>query len=252
MRGVMKIGGSTFDLEGPPVWEDELRERVGVGDQVVLVHGGGAIISRELARLGEAVEFIDGQRVTSPTAMEVVAGVLRGRVNAELVAYLGTHGLDAVGLSGVDGQMMAGDLRDPRLGRVGRVTRVDPRLIETIWAFGAIPVVAPLAFDARGELLNVNGDTAAGAIAAAVGADWLVYYTDSGGVRREASDPATRVARLRAAEAESWIREGRAQAGMIPKLESGLAALRAGVRRVVIGALAPGQGTDLEIGQGGA
>ncbi len=249
MRGVMKIGGSVVG-QARPCWLDELTDRLAVDDRVVVVHGGGRLISQELGRLGEPVTFIEGQRVTTPLALEVVLGVLKGRVNGELTAYLDQRGVPAIGISGIDRGLLTARPRLSELGRVGTVETVHPGLIEGLWSLGLVPVVAPLASDGRGGILNVNGDTAAGALAGALGADYLVFYTDTGGIRQKVNDPETRVARLTAAEGLAWIDQGRASEGMIPKIRSGVAALTQGVRRVVIGGYAAGSGTEL-VGEGG-
>jgi acetylglutamate kinase len=131
------------------------------------------------------------------------------------------------------------------LGRVGRVQSVNIELIEAIWAMGSVPVVAPLAGDGQGSFLNVNGDMAAGALAVASAADYLIFYTDSGGVRRTVENPATRVNRLSREEALAWIEDGTASSGMIPKLQSAVSALDGGVGRVVIGAYRPESGTEV-------
>lgn len=245
VRGVLKIGGSVVGQSPLPVWVQELQQRLEANDQVLVVHGGGSLISDELDRRGEPVEFVEGQRVTSDQALAVVLAVLKGQVNGRLVAFLATHGIPAVGVSGIDLGLLTSETVSPRLGRVGQVTAVDPRLIEGIWQMKALPVVAPLAGDGAGGILNLNGDVAAGALAGAIGADYLVFYTDSGGVREVASDPASLRSGVSRQQALSWISDGTVSKGMIPKLKAGFSALDAGVKRVVIGGYAPGQGTDL-------
>ncbi len=242
MRGVMKIGGSVVG-EDRPRWLDELAARLTANDRVLVVHGGGRLISQELDRLGEPVTFIEGQRVTTSRALEVVLSVLKGKVNGELIAYLEQHGVPAIGISGIDRSLLTARPHLSQLGRVGTVEAVHPGLIEGLWSLGLVPVVAPLAADGSGGILNVNGDTAAGALASALGADYLIFYTDAGGVRRVADDPETRVARLTTAEGLTLIDQGHASEGMIPKIRSGVAALAQGVQRVAIGGYA--QGTEL-------
>lgn len=247
MRGVLKIGGSVVGQTGQPNWARELRERVAAGDQVVVVHGGGSAISQELERRKLPVQFVEGQRVTSDLVLTVVLDVLRGRVNGQLVTYLEAAGVPAVGISGLDRQLLVAQPIAPVLGQVGRVTQVRPDILTAIWNLPAVPVVAPLATDGAGQMLNINGDGAAGAIAEAIGADYLVFYTETGGVRAVATDPASHRASLGLDEARQWIADEVASAGMIPKLNAGISAVEHGVKRVVIGAYQPGEGTELGI-----
>ncbi|MBX5467899.1 MAG: acetylglutamate kinase [Firmicutes bacterium] len=235
MLAVFKVGGSIL-AEAGQLWQEELEAWLREGRRAVVVHGGGAKVSAALERLGEPVEFLDGQRVTSPEALETVVAVLRGVVNLELVATLQARGVRAVGLSGVDGGSLTGAIRDPRLGRVGEVVAADPALWHQLLAFGMLPVIAPLIGDGRGGALNANGDLVAAAVAAALKADLLVFYTDSGGVRADPNDPATLVEVLDAPTARAWMAEGRARGGMVPKLEAALGALAGGVPEVRIGA----------------
>jgi len=245
VRGVFKIGGSVVKKTPMPIWVDELKARILAHDQIVVVHGGGSLISRELEARGEPVRFVQGQRVTSHRALTVVLSVLKGQVNGELVAYLAHQGISTVGISGIDLDLLQALPVSDQLGRVGKIHAVDLRLIEALWQAAAVPVVAPLAGDGLGGILNVNGDVAAGALAGALRADYLIYYTDSGGVREVASDPTSIRLVLHQEEAHRWIEDGTVSAGMIPKLRSGLLALDQGVSRVAIGAYRLGAGTEL-------
>lgn len=246
VRAVLKVGGSILD--GPrdniPVWFQELQEWRATGRPAVIVHGGGPRISQALQDLGENVEFVHGQRVTTPKALDVVVQVLRGAVNTELVAALNARGVPAIGLSGVDGGLLHA-VPWPDLGSVGQIVGVSGAVLEALWSGGWVPVVAPLAGDGQGGILNCNGDFAASAIAAAIRAQVLVFYTDTGGVRRQADDPGTIVDRMRRQDIEEWIESGQASGGMIPKLRAAAAALDGGVAEVVIGRLSvsPGQAT---------
>ncbi|CAB1129799.1 Acetylglutamate kinase [Candidatus Hydrogenisulfobacillus filiaventi] len=244
MLVVVKVGGSV--LGGADPWLEEVEAAVRSGQSVVVVHGGGAAISRAQARLQEPVRFVRGQRVTSPAALEVVVEVLSGRVNTALVAALEARGVPAVGLNGADDGLLEAD-PVPELGHVGRITGGRARLLQALLHLGLVPVVAPLALDRSrpGQVLNCNGDWAAAHVAALAGADALVFYTDSGGVRSDPEDPASVVERLDAATARRWMEEGRAHTGMVPKLEAALFALEAGVGTVRVGRLSAAAGTTI-------
>lgn len=235
MLAVFKVGGSVLE-DGASAWLEEAKAWLASQGSLVLVHGGGQKISAALKRLGEPVEFIGGQRVTTPAALETVVAVLRGVVNAELVAALVARGWPALGLSGLDGGLLQGTVANPHLGRVGAVQRVRPEVLLHVLDGGYLPVVAPLAGDGEGGVLNVNGDLAAAAIAQALRADLLVFYTDTGGVRWAVDDPDSIVEQLTDEQVRDWIAVGRAQAGMVPKLEAALTALEGGVAAVQIGA----------------
>lgn len=202
-----------------------------VGVNPVIVHGGGPMINELLSRLGIVSEFRDGKRVTTPEMMTVVEMVLSGSVNKRIVQALAREGGRALGLSGKDARLMTCEPADPALGMVGRPTEVDPAILHTLFEAEVVPVIAPIGGGAQGETFNVNGDTAAGAIAAALKADRLLLLTDVDGVRD--ADGAV-VTELTPEQIRRMTAEGVIAGGMIPKTETALAAIEGGVRAVVI------------------
>jgi len=230
---VVKIGGSTLGSHDTTLADvAELAQR---GLRVVVVHGGGALISDWLKRLDVPTRFERGLRVTDEASLRVVVAILAGLVNKELVASLQALGSNAVGLSGADGGTLRCRIADGTLGFVGEVAEVDAAVVRSVLDSGAVPVIAPVGIryedgNATGQLLNINADTAAGAIAAALGAKWLVFMTDVAGVKSDGhvlqtlSEPETRV----------LIESGTVEGGMIPKVEACLAAARSGARSVIV------------------
>ncbi|MBZ9712525.1 acetylglutamate kinase [Deinococcus multiflagellatus] len=195
---------------------------------VVVVHGGGPVIEQELSARGVPSEFRGGLRVTSPQAMQVVELALCG-LNKQLSQDVGR----AVGLMGRDDRLLQAELLDPELGRVGRVTGVNATLLRTLLGAGLTPVVGCVAVDEAGEPLNVNADTAAGAVAGALG-DGIVFLTDVEGVYRAYPDPQSLAPHLTRAEAEAGIEAGWIAGGMIPKVRAALDALDRGAPFAVI------------------
>ena len=223
---VVKLGGETLaeqhdTLRGVAALTGEYR--------LVIVHGGGKRLSRWLERLGIESQWDAGRRVTGDAALEVAVAVLGGLVNRELVATLVGLGVQAVGLSGVDGGLLIAE-RMAELGRVARVTGTRPALLESLLDDGVVPVVAPLALDESGAICNVNADEVAAGLAWALGAK-LVLLSDTDGVRDAGG---RRIDRLDATGAEAGIAGGSISGGMIPKVRGGLSALDAGASEVVI------------------
>jgi len=200
-----------------------------VGLAPVVVHGGGPQIGELLARLGITSEFRDGLRVTDAETLDIARMVLVGKVNSELVEAINVHGALAVGVSGFDANLFRVGARDGGLGFVGDVHAVDPTLIHQLLSQSLVPVVATMGSDTGGQAYNVNADTAAGALAAALGAEKLVMLTDVDGVRREPTDPASSVARIGCDELEALVRSGAAGGGMAPKATACVESVRAGV-----------------------
>ena len=211
-----------------------------VGIHPVVVHGGGPQIDRVLRDMGARSERVEGLRITDERTMEVVEMVLGGRVNQQIVSLIGRHGGRAVGLTGRDDrfvlaervermQTRSGQWVDP--GRVGRVTEVRPEVLVRLVEGGFVPVVAPVAVDAEGRPLNVNADTVAGAVAAALGARKLVLMTDTPGVLDADGEL---LPSLSAGEAERLQREGVLRGGMVPKVRCALDALEGGVEKAHI------------------
>jgi acetylglutamate kinase len=224
------VGGGSLDAPGALAsFATDVVLLRSVGLRPVVVHGGGPQIAELLARLGMRSEFVDGLRVTDAETLEIARMVLVGKVNSELVAAINLHGPLAVGVSGFDANLLRVELRDEELGFVGDVDEVDPTLLHGLLAQGLIPVVATMGSDTAGQAYNVNADTAAGAVAGALGAQKLVVLTDVEGVRRDPDDPSSLLARLTATELEELIASGSATGGMVPKARACVAAVRAGV-----------------------
>ncbi len=202
-----------------------------VGVNPVIVHGGGPMINHLLARLNITSDFVRGKRVTDAATMEVVEMVLSGGVNKGIVQAIQAEGGRAVGLSGKDGGMVICTPDDPDLGLVGRPDVVDPALLHHLFTGGFIPVIAPLGMGRAGETYNINGDTFAGAIAAALRADRLLLLTDVAGVK---DDSGAVVTQLTPDTVRKLTDDGVIAGGMIPKTETALAAIEGGVRAVVI------------------
>ncbi|HZD74167.1 MAG TPA: acetylglutamate kinase [Actinomycetota bacterium] len=204
-----------------------------VGVDVVVVHGGGPEISRAMKQLGKRPVFIEGQRVTDADTIDLVRMILVGRINKGIVSRLNRHGRLAVGLSGEDGLLIsARPRRDPGghdLGFVGDVEAVDPTALRALTASGLIPVIATVASGPGGQPYNVNADAAAGAVAAALGAEKLVYLTDVEGLYADLADPGSLYSRMTLREVEELLSSGRLHSGMLPKLHGVATALRAGV-----------------------
>jgi len=249
---VVKLGGNELDRPG---WLASCARALARLDPVVVVHGGGRAISALCRRLGLGVEQRDGLRVTTPEVAEVVELVLGGPVNRQVVAELRAAGLDAVGLSGVDGGLLVARPAAADLGMVGEIVHVRAGLLESLLLAGLTPVIAPMAPPLPpapgangGPPLNVNADAAAAAIAGALHAAELLLVSDVAGVQ---VDGVLRPM-LDAGDVEALIERGGATDGMAAKLRAATAALHAGARAVRIGDLRlledPGAGTRLVAG----
>lgn len=224
---VVKVGGSTLGAHDTAL--ADVAALHGAGRSIVLVHGGGNAATQWLRLHGVESEFVQGLRVTGAEAIDVVAAVFAGLVNKQLVAGLRALGAPAFGLSGVDGGVLRTRQLDARLGFVGEVTAVDRRPLDALLAAGYLPVLAPLGYweEEPAQLMNVNADTVAGEVAAALGAASLVFLTDVAHVRDAAG---AAIAELRAGEVEALIASGTAAGGMVPKLRAGARAAAGGVR----------------------
>ncbi|KAL6764872.1 acetylglutamate kinase [Haematococcus lacustris] len=201
-----------------------------VGIRTVLVHGGGPEINLWLDKVGIKAEFKNGLRVTDAATMEIVEMVLGGRVNKSLVSLIQQAGGQAMGLSGKDGGLLtARQMIEKDIGFVGEVTRVDPSILKMAVDKGYTPVVATIATDERGQALNINADTAAGEIAAALQAEKLVLMTDVPGVLRDKNDITTKLHTLDIRSCRTLIQEGVIAGGMIPKIDCCIRSLAQGV-----------------------
>ncbi|MGE4327082.1 MAG: acetylglutamate kinase [Pseudodonghicola sp.] len=229
---VIKLGGHAMGSD--EAMESFARDVVlmrQVGVNPVIVHGGGPMINAMLDKLGAKSEFVNGKRVTDKLTVEVVEMVLSGLVNKRIVQAVNRQGGMAVGLSGKDANLMICDQTDPALGFVGTPADMNPSILRDLFAHDIIPVIAPIGAGRNGETFNVNGDTAAGAIAAALKADRLLLLTDVSGVKNAAGEVLTE---LTAAQIIQMTEEGVIAGGMIPKTETALDAIEGGVRAVVI------------------
>ncbi len=202
-----------------------------VGLNPVVVHGGGPMINEMLDKLDIQSDFVNGKRVTDQATMDVVEMVLSGQVNNRLVQAICKEGGKAVGLSGKDANLIICKQTHPDLGFVGTPTTVDPTILRDLHAADAIPVIAPLGMGREGETFNINGDTAAGAIASALKADRLLLLTDVEGVKDKTGEVLTEIDPKTIPD---LIADGTIAGGMIPKTETALAAMNEGVRAVVI------------------
>jgi acetylglutamate kinase len=227
---VVKLGGSTLGAHDTSLRDIAAARRD--GRDVVVVHGGGSTISAWLERAGVEARFVRGLRVTDAATLEVVVAVLAGLVNKRLVAELSALGAPAVGLSGADGRILQAHRYDEELGYVGQIHRVEPQPVQELLRLAYVPVIAPIAVDASegarddgSRLLNTNADTAAGEIAAALGAVQLVFLTDVEGVLDEAK---RLMPRLTSDQARAMVASGVAAGGMIPKIDAGVRAAAAG------------------------
>ncbi|MFH1474893.1 MAG: acetylglutamate kinase [Chloroflexota bacterium] len=231
---VLKLGGTTLADQ-----QQVLAEVAAIARRrpVVIVHGGGKRMTEWLDRLGVPTRFEGGLRVTDAQAIEVAAAVLRGVVNSELVTALHDLGVDAVGLSGVDGGLLVGE-RVPGMGLVAHVVGIKRDLLDAVLVGGQVPVVAPLARDEAGVVCNVNADDAAAGLAAGLGARRLVLMTDVDGIH--GADGA-KITSLTAAEAEALIGAGTISGGMVPKVRAALDGIAApGASAVICDAAVPG------------
>lgn len=229
---VIKLGGHAMGSD--EAMEDFARDVVlmqQVGVKPVIVHGGGPMINKMLGQLGIESTFVNGKRVTDTATVEVVEMVLSGLVNKRIVQAINGQGGRAVGISGKDANLMICEQTDPDLGFVGTPVALDPRIIRELGDENLIPVIAPLGAGRNGETFNVNGDTAAGAIAGALHADRLLLLTDVSGVKDETGEVVTS---LNSEQIKDLTASGVIAGGMIPKTQTALDALRDGVRAVVI------------------
>ncbi len=234
---VIKYGGNAMT-------NDELKQAVMsdivllslVGIKVVLVHGGGPEINDMLKKTGKESKFINGLRYTDEETVEIVRMVLAGKVNKELVALLAQHKGSAIGLCGIDGQMLTAEKMDSEvdLGYVGEIIRVNKKPITDTLNDGYIPVIATVACDEKGRTYNINADTAAARIAAELGAENLILMTDIVGLLRDKDDDKTLIPSVNVSEVPFLKRQGIISGGMIPKIDCCVEAVRRGVKKTSI------------------
>ncbi|CAL5030679.1 unnamed protein product [Urochloa decumbens] len=234
---VVKYGGAA--MKSPELQASVIRDLVllsCVGLRPVLVHGGGPEINSWLLRVGVEPQFRDGLRVTDALTMEVVEMVLVGKVNKNLVSLINLAGGTAVGLCGKDARLITArpSPNAAALGFVGEVSRVDATVLHPIIASGHIPVIATVAADETGQAYNINADTAAGEIAAAVGAEKLLLLTDVSGILADRNDPGSLVKEIDIAGVRKMVADGKVAGGMIPKVKCCVRALAQGVHTASI------------------
>ncbi len=229
---VIKLGGHA--MSSPEAMASFARDVVMLRQcniNPVIVHGGGPMINKMLDQLNIKTEFVDGKRVSTPETVEVVEMVLSGKVNKGIVAAINAQGGRAVGLSGKDANLLVCTKAKGDLGMVGDPSEVDPKVVQSLLDQGFIPVIAPLGAGKNGETFNVNGDTVAGAIAGGLKATRLLLLTDVAGVKDAEGDVLTN---LSAEQVHQMTKSGVIAGGMIPKTQTALDAISAGVRAVVI------------------
>ncbi|MBQ1217774.1 MAG: acetylglutamate kinase [Clostridia bacterium] len=232
---VIKYGGNAMineDLKEQVMEDIVLLSLIGV--KVVLVHGGGPEITDMLKKVGKESVFVDGLRVTDKETAEIVQMVLAGKINKSLVNLLQIKGGKAVGLSGMDGHLIEAEVKDARLGYVGRITAINTDPLTDLMEKNYIPVVSTVGCDNEGNVYNINADTAAAYIAGALGAYRLVTMTDIAGILRDKDDPSSLIPSIDIAEAHALFDEGVISGGMIPKVECCIDAIRRGVEKVFI------------------
>ncbi len=236
---VIKYGGNAMtnkELKDAVMTDIALLSQIGV--KVVLVHGGGPEINEMLGRLGIESRFVNGLRYTDEETINVVKMVLAGKVNKELVQLLAHHNGSAVGLCGIDGEMLTAEKMTTEdgqdLGYVGEITEVNTKPILDALANGNVPVIATVATDKDGNTYNINADTAAARIAAELGAENLILMTDIAGLLRDKDDPSTLIPEVNVSEVPFLKRQGIISGGMIPKIDCCVEAVRRGVNKTVI------------------
>jgi acetylglutamate kinase len=228
---VIKYGGAVMqdeELKVSVAQDVTLLRKIGI--EVVVVHGGGKEITSMADRLSIESKFVNGQRYTDENMRDIVQMVLAGSINKDIVRRINIHGGRAVGVSGIDANLITVKKSDDLLGFVGEVTDVNGSFIRNLLNDGYLPVIAPIGVDENGIVYNVNADIAAGPIAAALSAAKLVYMTDIEGVKANGK----LVSHLTGTDAGNFIKDKVIIGGMIPKVESALAALESGVQKIHI------------------
>ena len=227
---VLKYGGNAMiDRDLAARFAEDVVLLQAVGIRTVVVHGGGPQIGELMARLGIKSEFRDGLRVTDAETLDVARMVLVGKVNREIVSSINVHGPLAVGLSGEDAGLITANERHPDLGFVGDVAAVNPAIVDRLLAENLIPVISTIGVDPTGQAYNINADSVAGAVAAALGAEKIIYLTDVPGLLRDVDDPTSLISRISAPELRALVGAGTLTGGMIPKIAACLDALDRGV-----------------------
>jgi len=250
---VVKLGGATLGSHDTTI--EDIVKLQQQGKSLVVVHGGGKLITEWLARLGISSQFVQGERVTDKATLEVVISVLAGLVNKQIVATINDLGGQAIGISGVDGAFIQARIKNTELGYVGVVEKVNLAPLEALLQSGYVPVVAPLGLyssdkpDETRGIVNINGDTVAGEIAAAIGAERLIFLTDVMGI----GDRSGRLlSQLSPEEAETLVASGIASEGMIPKIKACLIALsNTSITRIIDGRQPHALLREIEGGGGG-
>ena len=232
---VIKYGGNAMineDLK-QQVMEDVILLSL-IGVRVVLVHGGGPEITDMLKKVGKEAEFVDGLRVTDHETAEIVQMVLAGKVNKSLVNLIGVKGGKAMGISGMDAHLIEAEVKDERLGFVGRITNINVQPVLDLLDKGYIPVISTVGCDNMGNVYNINADTAAAYIAGALEAHRLISMTDIAGILKDKDDPSSLIPVIDTKEAVELFNDGTISGGMIPKVECCLDAISRGVKKVII------------------
>ena len=251
---IQRFQGQTFVVKfSGKVTEDQVRlgslaEELAllhqVGIRVCVVHGGGKQLTQLAEKLGVEQTIIEGRRVTDDDTLEMAKMIFAGKINTDILAALRHRGVHAVGLSGVDGNIVHAERRPPRqvvdratgesarvdFGHVGDILQIDARLLTVLLDHGYLPVISSLGADAEGKVFNINADTIASEIAVQLQAEKLVLLSDVDGIYLRAGEPETKLSRLTAGEAEELVKSGTATGGMIPKLQSIINLLSRGVR----------------------
>ncbi|MGN0529942.1 MAG: acetylglutamate kinase [Eubacterium sp.] len=205
-----------------------------IGIKIVLVHGGGPEINKTLDAMDIKSEFVDGLRVTTKETANVVQMVLAGKVNKDLVCQIGNLGGHAIGLSGMDGNMIKCKPLDDKHGFVGEITGLNTEVIEEVLANSFIPVISTIGYDENGNCYNINADTVAAAIAGHLKAEALISMTDVVGLLRDRNDEGSLIHRIYISDVPALIADGVISGGMIPKIDSMTQAIRQGVKKAFI------------------
>ncbi len=232
---VIKYGGNAMispELKAQVIEDLVLLWTIGV--KIVLVHGGGPEINELSKKLGKEATWVNGLRVTDEETVDIAQMVLSGKINKHLVNLLQTQGGNAIGISGVDGKLIEAEMKDPALGYVGKITKINPGAIQDLLDLGYLPVISTIGRDKKGNLYNINADTAASSIAAALNAKRLVLLTDINGILKDKNDPSSVIEEMTVQEAKDLCSSDIISGGMIPKLECAIQAVEGGVYKTTI------------------